>query len=133
LNGSVIGWTLAFAAIVAGYMGWGWRGVALGVTVIVFWLLLQFSQALRVMRMAAQAPVGRVPNAVMLNARLRAGMRLTDIIRVTRSLGQAVPRPAGEPETFTWRDDAGDRVRVELQAGRVTAWALRRRESGPAT
>jgi uncharacterized protein (DUF58 family) len=133
MNGSLIGWTLAVAALAAGYAGWGWPGVVLGITLVVFWLLLQFSQALRVMRTAAQAPVGRVPNAVMLHARLKAGQRLMDIIRITRSLGQAVPRPEGEPETFVWQDEAGDRVQVELQAGRVTAWALQRRDAGSST
>jgi hypothetical protein len=45
--------------------------VVLAVTVVVFWLLLQFSRALRVMRRPPARPVGTVPNAVMLHARLR--------------------------------------------------------------
>lgn len=124
------GWTLALTALVAGGLQWGWPGVVLALTVIVFWLLLQFSRALRVMRQATGAPVGHVDSAVMLHARLRTGMRLIDIIPLTRSLGQA-EKPHGVPdvqalEIFTWTDSAGVAVRVELRAGRLQRWELQR-------
>ena len=124
------GWALAIAAVVLGWMQWGWQGVLLAITVIVFWLLLQFSRALRVMRQAAGAPVGHVDSAVMLHAKLRQGMRLMDIIPLTRSLGQAVEggtvqEPAAQ-EVFTWTDGAGNAVRVELVAGRLQRWELQR-------
>lgn len=124
-----LGWTLAALAIAAGYVGWGWRGVVLGLTVVVFWLVLQFSQALRAMRGAAQSPLGWTDNAVMLHAKLRPGMRLLDLIRLTRSLGRPVPRADGEPETFVWQDGAGDAVRVELVKGQVTVWTLERHDA----
>jgi hypothetical protein len=66
-----LGWLLAVAAVAVGWLGYGWKGVVLAVTVVVFWLLLQFSRALRVMRAGRRRPVGTVPNAVMLHARLR--------------------------------------------------------------
>ena len=124
------GWALAIAAVVLGWMQWGWQGVLLAITVIVFWLLLQFSRAMRVMRQAAGAPVGHVDSAVMLHAKLRQGMRLMDIIPLTRSLGQAVEggtvqEPAAQ-EVFTWTDGAGNAVRVELVAGRLQRWELQR-------
>jgi uncharacterized protein (DUF58 family) len=124
------GWTLALTALMAGGLQWGWPGVVLALTVIVFWLLLQFSLALRVMRQATGAPVGHVDSAVMLHARLRTGMRLIDIIPLTRSLGQA-EKPHGVPdvqalEIFTWTDSAGVAVRVELRAGRLQRWELQR-------
>ena len=120
------GWALALLAVALGWVQWGWQGVLLAVSVIVFWLLLQFSRALRVMRQAAGAPVGHVPSAVMLHAKLRSGMRLMDIIPLTRSLGQAVVAEAGSSETFIWTDASGAVVRVELVAGRVHKWALER-------
>lgn len=120
------GWALALVAVALGWMQWGWQGVVLAVSVIVFWLLLQFSRALRVMRQAAGAPVGHVASAVMLHAKLRTGMRLMDIIPLTRSLGQMVQREAGAPETFTWTDSSGATVRVELVAGRLRQWTLER-------
>ena len=64
----VVGWGLALVAVVAGWLGYGWRGLVLAVTVIVFWLLLQFSRSLRALQRAGQRPVGTVANAVMLHA-----------------------------------------------------------------
>lgn len=129
------GWGLAIAALVLGGIQWGWQGVLLAFTVIVFWLLLQFSRALRVMRQATGAPVGHVDSAVMLNSRLRRGMRLIDIIPLTRSLGQAAQgEGAGAPaamETFTWTDGAGIAVRAELVAGRLQRWELQRPLEAP--
>ena len=120
-----LGWALAVLATALGYWSYGWRGVLLAVTVVVFWLLLQFSRALRVMRRAAQAPVGMVPSAVMLQAKLSRGMRLMDIVTVSRSLGRKV---RDEPETFAWRDESGAEVEVEFVAGRCQCWRLTRPE-----
>jgi len=127
---AIWGWTLALVALVLGWLQWGWQGVILALSVIVFWLLLQFSRVMRVMRQASGAPVGHVDSAVMLNAKLRSGMRLIDIIPLTRSLGQA-GNPEGlqdaQPlEVFTWTDAAGVAVRVELRAGRLQRWELQR-------
>jgi len=118
-----LGWGLAAAAVAVGYAGYGWPGVVLALGVVVFWLLLQFNRALRALRLASGRPVGQVPNAVMLHARLRTGLRLTQVLALTRSLGRRV---ADDPETFAWRDDAGDEVQVELHQGRVRAWRLQR-------
>ena len=118
-----LGWGLAAAAVAVGYAGYGWPGVVLALGVVVFWLLLQFNRALRALRLASGRPVGQVPNAVMLHARLRTGLRLTQVLALTRSLGRRV---ADDPETFAWRDDGGDEVQVELHQGRVRAWRLQR-------
>ncbi len=118
-----MGWSLAATALVAGYASYGWRGVVLALSVVVFWLLLQFSRALRVMRLAAAAPVGMVPSAVMLHAQLGAGLRLMDIIKLTRSLGRKV---RDEPETFAWRDESGAEVEIEFADGRCARWQLKR-------
>jgi hypothetical protein len=120
---SAIGWTLTAAAIAAGFFGWGWRGVVLALTVIAFWLLLQFSRALRVLRGAASAPVGHVDSAVMLHAKLRPGLRLHDVIAITRSLGHKLD---DRRETYVWRDGGGDEVELEFNGGRCTRWRLRR-------
>ena len=123
---TTLGWALAVAALAAGYVSYGWPGVALALTVVAFWLLLQFSQALRTLRIASQRPVGKVPSAVMLNARLDAGMRLPKVLRLTLSLGRRV---SDDPEIWAWADDSGDEVHVQLQDGRVAQWALHRAES----
>ncbi len=125
------GWTLALVAIVLGWFQWGWQGVILAISVVVFWLLLQFSRALRVMRQAAGAPMGHVDSAVMLNAKLRQGMRLMEIIPLTRSLGQAVEGEPAASEAFTWTDTSGACVRVQLVGGRLRQWSLERPAESP--
>jgi Flp pilus assembly protein TadB len=118
-----IGWLLTIGALLAGWQIYGWPGIALAFTVIMFWLLLQFTRIARVMRAAGKAPVGHVDSAVMLNAKLTAGKPLLDVLRLTKSLGRKV---AEEPETFVWADPGGASVRVLLDNGRVTSWQLER-------
>jgi hypothetical protein len=122
----VVGWLLAAAAAALGYLQWGWPGVALAVTLIVFWLLLQLSRALRVLRHAGRAPVGRIDSAVMLNATLQQGQRLPQILALTRSLGVSCGRGGADHEVFEWRDAGGDAVRIELMGGKLTRWQLLR-------
>jgi hypothetical protein len=122
-----IGWALAVAAVALGYVQYGWHGVVLALSVVVFWLLLQFSRALRAMRAAGGAPVGHVASAVMLHARLKTGMRLPDVIQLTHSLGQKITDEApGQPEQFRWTDASGAMVTVDMAKGRCTGWQLQR-------
>jgi hypothetical protein len=122
---ALLGWGLAAAAVVVGWFGWGWPGVFLAITVTVFWLLLQFNRAVRVMRTASAAPVGHVASAMMLNAKLHPRMTLVKVIAMTKSLGRRI----GEsPEVWAWADPGGNEVRVTLEAGRVTQWVLVRPE-----
>jgi hypothetical protein len=118
-----IAWGLAAAAIAAGYWGWGWPGVVLGVTVVVFWLLLQFSRALRALKNAGGAPVGHVASAVMLHSQLKSGMTLMQVITLTRSLGTKL---GDAPERWSWADAGGARVEVQLEGGKLVSWQLLR-------
>ena len=127
-----IGWALATVAVVLACVQYGAYGAVFAATLVVFWLLLQFSKALRIMRGAAHQPVGHVANAVMLQAKLRTGMRLIEIIGLTRSLGQRVPTAApSTEECWRWTDAGGDSVEVWLQGGRCTRWDLRRVDPSP--
>jgi uncharacterized protein (DUF58 family) len=121
----IVAWVLALVALAVGYRFYGWPGIVLAVTVIAFWLVLQFSRTLRVMRMAAQSPVGHVANAVMFNAKLSVGLRLPQVIALTKSLGRkVVDAPV---ETWAWADAGGDEVQVQLDAsGRCRQWQLKR-------
>jgi len=123
-----MGWALAAAALVAGYVGYGWPGVLLAFTVIVFWLLMQFSRAVRTMKRAAERPIGAVDSAVMMHSKLHTGMRLADILGLSGSLGRKIG-DAAQAETFAWCDSGGDEVVVELKGGLLTAWRLQRSES----
>ena len=119
----MVGWALAVVAVAVGYTSYGWPGVALAVSVIVFWLLLQFSRALRAMRTAADRPVGHVDSAVMLQSRLHAGMPLAQVMKLTRSLGE---KRGDAPESYAWRDAGGDEVIVEMKDGRLSRFQLQR-------
>lgn len=120
----ILGWALAALFALASWQAYGWGGLGFAVSAIVFWLLLQFNRSVRVMREAAESPVGRVPSAVMLQAKLGAGMTMLQIVRITKSLGRHV---GDAPETWAWGDDSGAEVRVVFDAkSRCTGWALSR-------
>jgi hypothetical protein len=98
-------------------------GVAFASSAIVFWLLLQFSRALRTLRLAAAAPVGQVDSAVMLLAKLRAGLPMQRVIGLARSLGRRI---ADDPDTWAWSDRGGAEVRIVFERGRCVRWDLTR-------
>jgi len=120
---SKLGWALVSVAFAAGGWVYGWQGVVMAFTVTVFWLLLQFGRALRVMKNAAGAPVGHVANAVMFQARLKPGLGMLQVIGMTRSLGR---RQADGADVWRWADDSGDEVELVFRAGRCTHWRLLR-------
>jgi hypothetical protein len=125
---SVLGWGLVVAAVAVGWVQYGWQGVVLAVTVAVFWLLLQFSRAMRVMKQAGAAPVGQVPSAVMFNAKLRSGMTMMQVLPLTRSLGQRIDSPAANHQTESWRwmDEGGSFVTLTFVGGKLDHWHLHR-------
>src|SRR3569832_2998211 len=84
------------AAMVA--IGWrmaGWGGVALAVGALVMYLLLHFNRMMAVMRKAADRPKGYVGSAVMLNAKLKPGVKLLRVMAMTQSIGAPLT-PVGE-------------------------------------
>ncbi len=116
-------WALAVLAVAAGFALHGWKGVVLALTMIVFWLLLQFGRSLRVMQRAGRRPVGTVDSAVMLHSRLERGMTLMQILGLTGSLGR---RQSETPERWVWADPAGASVTLTLVDARLAHWELQR-------
>lgn len=127
----VLGWALAAAAVVVGGVAFGWRGIVFAVSLVVFWLLMQFTRALRAMKQAGNAPVGHVGSAVMLQSTLRQGMTLLQVIQLTRSLGERRSAEGVEPEQWRWTDDGGVAVTLTLERGRLTRWGLARPDATP--
>jgi len=119
-----IGWSLAAAALAAGWFGYGARGVALAVSVIAFWLLLQFNRLVRVMRDAADSPLGQVDNAVMLHAKLQTGLPMAKVVALTKSLGRRADDDSRE--VYTWTDTGGASVSITFVNGRCASWGLTR-------
>ena len=119
----VFGWVLAILALAVGWSSYGWRGLVFALTVVMFWMLIQFNRSVKVLRSAAESPVGHVDSAVMLNAKLRAGLPMTQVVALTNSLGKRI----GEvPETWSWADDSGAQVRIVFVKGRCASWVLER-------
>ena len=123
MNNKWVKLALAVAALFVGGIVFGWKGVVLVMTALIFWLLLEFSKLMRLMGMASKGPMGRVQSAEALNASLRAGLKLVDVLPLTGSLGQKV---ADTPPTYAWSDAGGARVEVVLMDGKVASWTLTR-------
>jgi hypothetical protein len=123
--GSTMGWVLAAALMALATTQYGWRGAVLAGTVIAFWMLLQFSRALRVLRTAAGRPKGQVDSAVMLGSKLRKGMTLAKVLPLTRSLGEKCEADAGQ-ERWRWTDAGGDTITLRFAGGVLADWALAR-------
>ncbi|OWQ86216.1 hypothetical protein CDN99_20485 [Roseateles aquatilis] len=122
----LVGILLAIAAIVAGGAFFGWKGAILGLSCVVFYLLLQFTQLMKVMRTANDAPMGHVSSALMLQSRLHPGMKLIELIKLCRSLGVK----SGE-NTYRWTDAGGDAVDIVMERGVVASWQLVRAPGSP--
>ena len=119
----IIGWALAVLVIAIGWHKYGWQGAAFAVTLVVFWLLLQFNRALRVMKNAASAPVGQVDSAVMFNAKLKPALTMMQVVAMTKSLGKKI---SDTPETWVWRDNSDSSVTLVFDKGRLSRWTLDR-------
>lgn len=124
-----LGWALAALLVAASFRAYGWEGVAFAASAIVFWLLLTFNRAVRVMRSAADAPVGFVPSAVMFNAQLKRAMTMLQVVGKTKSLGRKLD---GGADDWAWADAGGSTVRLHFERGRLTRWSLER-PAEPAT
>ena len=103
---------------------YGWRGAALLGSALVLWALLRLVRLIRLMRHAAQQPLGYVDSAVMLHAQLHHGMTLSQIVSLTSSLGRQLCAPDAQPEIFSWADASGCSVHCILERGRLTRWQL---------
>jgi Flp pilus assembly protein TadB len=112
--------------IVAAYRASGWGGVAMAVGVLMMWLLLQFTRMMQVLRRAANRPIGFVGSAVMLNAKLKAGVTLLHVVAMTRALGEQISPKDTQPEIFRWTDETASFVTCEFQHGKLQKWALER-------
>ena len=115
---------LAAGLVALAYRSYGWPGVAGALGALVMWVLLHFTRMLQVMQRAAKRPKGYVDSAVMLNAKLRAGMTLLHVVALTRALGTARTALDEQPEVFCWTDGSGSEVSCEFSGGRLKKWTL---------
>lgn len=110
--------------VAAAWRAYGWPGVAVVSGGVVMWVLLHFTRLMHVLKQAADRPVGHVGSAVMLNAKLQAGMPLLKVLALTRALGELRSAPDAQPEVFRWGDTSGSHVTCEFVNGRLTTWQM---------
>lgn len=110
--------------LVLAHRAYGWGGVALAGGALVFWLLLHFTRMMQVLQRAARRPVGYVDSAVVLNARLREGVNLLQVVGLARALGERQSEEGAQPEVFRWTDNGGSHVTCRFAGGRLAGWAL---------
>ena len=121
----------AVAGLAYGYHALNWRGFFLVLGGLVMWALLHFTRMVKVLERAANRPIGHVDSAVMLNAKLKAGVNLMHVIALTRSLGELTTPKDQQPEVYRWRDNSHSVVTCVFQDGRLQSWALERPAGGP--
>lgn len=106
------------------HQNFGWPGVAMAAGVGVMWLLLQWTRIMHVLKRASRRPVGYVDSAVMLNARLRKGLALWQVVSMAQALGQATTEGDAQPEGFNWTDSSDSQVRAWFVNGKLARWEL---------
>ena len=116
--------------MVFGYLAYGWAGVAAVAGGGLMWALLHFTRLMNVMRKAANRPIGYVGSAVMLNARLSAGVNLMHVVAMTQALGEQLSASGAEPEVYRWTDGTQSHVTCEFRQGKLASWSLFRPQAG---
>lgn len=128
---SALWWLLALALLVTAWQQYGAAGLVLAAGVLLFWLLLQFTRVMTVMKNAARHPKGHVVDAARLHRRLRLGVKLFDLVRATGSLGEPASPEGAQPEIFHWTDSGGVRLVCRFDHGRLVAHELTRADDTP--
>ena len=111
-----------------GFKSYGLSGVLAVLGGLVMWGLLHFTRLMGVMRKAAKRPIGYVGSAVMLNARLTAGVNLMHVVAMTQALGEQLSQADVEPEVYRWTDGTQSHVTCEFVHGKLAKWVLVRPE-----
>jgi hypothetical protein len=121
-------WAIGALLMAVAYQRLGWPGLALVAGGIVFWMLLHFTRMMTVLRRAANAPMGHVASAVMLNAKLKPGVTLLHVTAMTKSLGLLQSVKDAQPEVYRWTDTSGSQVTCTFAGGKLSTYALWRPE-----
>jgi hypothetical protein len=125
---TLIFWIGGALLVAAAYRAYEWRGVALIVTGIFFWLMLHFTRLMAALKRAANRPIGYIDSAVMLNAKLKAGSSLLHVVALTKSLGVLQSAKDTQPEIFRWTDNGDSYVDCTFVGGKLNSWQMTRPE-----
>lgn len=122
-------WVAGAVLIAAAYRAYDWKGVALVVTGLVFWLMLHFTRLVQALKRAADRPVGYIGSAVMMSVKMKTGMSLLHVVAMTKSLGALQSEKDAQLEVFRWTDNGNSYVDCTFVAGKLAAWRLVRPEA----
>ncbi|MEN9586563.1 MAG: hypothetical protein RIT15_138 [Pseudomonadota bacterium] len=117
-------WIGGAVLIAAAYRAYEWKGVALVVTGLVFWLMLHFTRLMQALKRAANRPVGYIDSAVMLSVKLKLGWSLLHLVALTKSLGALQSEKNVQPEVFRWADNGNSYVDCTFVGGKLASWQL---------
>ena len=106
------------------YQSYGWPGIAVVVTFLVFGILLHFTRLMTILKRAANRPIGHVDSAVMLNAKLKSGVTLMHVVAMTRALGLLKSAKDAQPEVFEWKDGTDSVVTCTFVNGKLSQHVL---------
>ena len=106
------------------YRSYGWPGIAVVVTFLVFGILQHFTRLMTILKRAANRPIGHVDSAVMLNAKLKSGVTLMHVVAMTRALGLLKSAKDAQPEVFEWKDGTDSVVTCTFVNGKLSQHVL---------
>lgn len=124
---------VALAVLAGAWLAYGLPGIALAASVLLMVVLLHFTRLMHILRKAADRPIGYVPSAVMLNAKLKPGVTLMHVMALTRSLGELRTPRESQPEVFRWSDNSHSHVDCEFREGKLVRWSLARPQAATDT
>ncbi len=110
--------------VIAAYRAYGPQGILTVSGGLVMWGLLHYTRLMNVMQKARNHPIGYVGSAVMLNAKLKAGVNLLHVVAMTRALGQQLSADGQQPELYRWTDGTQSHVTCEFVNGRLVRGEL---------
>jgi hypothetical protein len=125
---AIILWVGGTLLVAASYRAYEWKGVALVVTGLVFWVMLHFTRLVQALKRAADRPLGYIGSAVMLSVKLKAGTSLLHVVAQTKSLGKLQSEKDTQPEVFRWTANGGVYVDCSFVGGKLAGWTLKRPE-----
>ena len=106
------------------YRSYGWPGIAVVMTFLVFGILLHFTRLMTILKRATNRPIGHVDSAVMLNAKLKSGVTLMHVVAMTRALGLLKSAKDAQPEVFEWKDGTDSVVTCTFVNGKLSQHVL---------
>lgn len=130
---TLVWFALAVILLMVGYYNRGWGGFMLVLGAVVFVVLLQVTRIMRILKAASKTPKGQISSAVMLNARLKEGMTLLQVVQMTRSISVSQGDPNAAEVHHRWTDPGGAWVDAFFVAGKLKQWQLGRAENTETT